>query len=198
MFCTMTSRDLQLRLEAAASVPASLTWQIEEGYLRLATCNDRQESVTLGVWGPGELVMPTLIGCAPIELLTLSAARLREVQPLPDQREGFLLNQTLQTATLLRISRSRPAEARLFQVLLWLGERFGRVNSRGVSLSFEAMNLTHRNLAEISGLTRVTVTKVLSHFRQAGYLQKEGSDELLHPDSLQHLRRRGTPLAGSP
>ncbi len=101
----------------------------------------------------------------------------------------FLLDQCLQTSTLLRLSRARPAESRLFQLLLWMGERFGRVSQRGVSLSFEDMNLTHRLLAEISGLTRVTVTKAISHDRQAGYLIKEGSDELLLREALPILQR---------
>lgn len=193
----MSSHDPHLCLQAAASVPVNLPWQIEDGYLRLASCIEGKDSVTLGVWGPGELVIPSLIGCAPIVLLSLSSARLRTIQPTAEQREHFLLSQILQGATLLRISRSRPAEYRLVQVLFWLGERFGCISSCGVSLPFVEMNLTHRNLAQISGLTRVTVTKALTHFRQAGLLKKEGSDELLHHDSLDRIRSRGAPLTGS-
>lgn len=77
------------------------------------------------------------------------------------------------------LSQIRRAEPRLFRLLLWLGEGFGRVNSLGVSLSFEMMNLTHRHLAQISGLTRVTVTKSLSAFPQEGRMTKPGNDELL-------------------
>jgi CRP-like cAMP-binding protein len=91
---------------------------------------------------------------------------------------------------LLRLSRMRPAELRLFQLLLWIGERFGRVSRRGVSLSFDDMNLTHRHLAEISGLNRVTVTKAISHFRQQGYLLREGVDELLLREALPQLQRQ--------
>jgi CRP-like cAMP-binding protein len=54
------------------------------------------------------------------------------------------------------------------------------------------MNLTHRNLAEISGLTRVTVTKALSLYRQQGYLIKEGSDELMIREALPLLQRSPT------
>ena len=100
------------------------------------------------------------------------------------------LQLSLQASTLLRLSRVRPAESRLFPLLLWLGERFGRVSSRGVSLCFDDMNLTHRHLAEISGLTRVTVTKAITHFRQRGYLRKEGADELLLREALPNLQRQ--------
>ena len=64
-------------------------------------------------------------------------------------------------------------------MLLWLGERFGRVNSRGVGLSISDMNLTHRQLAEIVATTRVTVTKALTRFRTEGLLVKDGNDDLL-------------------
>jgi CRP-like cAMP-binding protein len=41
------------------------------------------------------------------------------------------------------------------------------------------MNLTHRNLADMTGMTRVTITKALIRFRQEGRLFKQGNDELL-------------------
>ncbi|MFM7314317.1 MAG: Crp/Fnr family transcriptional regulator [Cyanobium sp.] len=175
----MTEPHLQLSLQAAAAVPCNRSWQIEDGYLRVASWSDQGESFTLGLWGPGDLLVPSLITVAPLQLLALSAARVEEATPTAQEREACLLDQCLQASTLLRLSRTRPAESRLFQLLLWIGERFGRVSSRGVSLSFDDMNLTHRQLGEISGLTRVTVTKAISHFRQEGYLIKDGPDELL-------------------
>jgi len=186
----MTARDLHLSLQAAAAVPSNLNWRIEDGYLRVASWSDQGESCTFGLWGPGDLVIPSLITVAPLQLQALSSARVEEADPSPQEREAFLLDQSLQTSTLLRLSRTRPAESRLFQLLLWIGERFGRVSSRGVSLSFEDMNLTHRHLAEISGLTRVTVTKAISHFRQEGYLLKDGPDELLLREALPQLQHK--------
>jgi hypothetical protein len=44
-------------------------------------------------------------------------------------------------------------------------------------------NLSYRNLAEISGLTRVTVTKAISHFRQVGALVREGEVDWLLPEA---------------
>lgn len=186
----MTARDLHLSLQAGAAVPNNLNWRIEDGYLRVASWSDHGEAYTFGLWGPGELVIPSLITVTPLQLLALSSARIEEATPSPKERELFLLDQSLQTSTLLRLSRTRPAESRLFQLLLWIGERFGRISSRGISLSFEDMNLTHRQLAEISGLTRVTVTKAISHFRQEGYLLKDGSDELLLREALPKLQRQ--------
>jgi CRP-like cAMP-binding protein len=43
------------------------------------------------------------------------------------------------------------------------------------------MNLTHKALADISGLTRVTVTKMLNRFKQEGLLQQVSKDDLFVP-----------------
>lgn len=189
MHTTMMPGPLQLSLQASAAVPCHLNWRIEEGYLRIASWGDQGESFTLAVWGPGDLVMPGLVPIAPLQMLALSSARVEEVQPSEEERQDFLIQQCLQTATLLRLSRIRPAEARLFSLLLWMGERFGRVSSRGVSLPLEDMNLTHRHLAEIAGLTRVTVTKAMTHFRNEGLFSREGADALLLQKGLQQLLR---------
>jgi hypothetical protein len=192
MAMIMTARKLNLSLQPGASVPCNLSWRVEDGYLRMVTLNEQAEPCTLALWGPGDLVIPSLITLAPLRLLSLSDATVQEEAPHDGERESFLLNQCLQTATLLGLTRSRPAELRLYQLLLWFGERFGRVSSRGVSLSLQDMNLTHRNLAEISGLTRVTVTKALSLYRQQGYLIKEGRDELMIREALPLLQRSPT------
>lgn len=186
---TMTSRHLQLSLQAGASVPCNLNWRIDDGYLRVVSCGDGGEPFTLGLWGPGDLVLPSLISVQPLQLLALSSARIEEVLPSAIEREGFLLDQSRQTTTLLRLSRVKPAGSRLFHLLLWIGERFGRVSSRGISLSFEDMNLTHRHLGELCGLTRVTVTKAISHFRQKGDLLKDGDDDLLSHEAVDRFRR---------
>ena len=178
----MSDRLLRLQLGAGESLPRNVCWRIEDGFLRVASWTDHSRDLfTLGIWGPGDLVVPTLIGIEPVELLSLSAVQVEEVSPTPEQQQRFLSDHLHHTSTLLLLSRVRPAETRLFRLLLWLGQRFGRVSSRGVSLSFDEMNLTHRHLADMAGMTRVTVTKALTRFRQEGSLLKEGGDELMRP-----------------
>ena len=43
------------------------------------------------------------------------------------------------------------------------------------------MHLTHRTLADICGLTRVTVTKALNRYKVDGTLQQVSKDDLLIP-----------------
>ncbi|MEY2645178.1 MAG: hypothetical protein RLZZ611_1827 [Cyanobacteriota bacterium] len=175
----MAHRRLKLSLSAGESLPTSLNWMIEAGYVVLISWNDEESPATLGIWGPGELVIPSLPGGRCLQLLALSAVKVQEWTPSAEERQQVLSQQVLQLVKLLELSRIRRAEVRLYSLLLWLGERFGRVSKQGVCLSFNAMNLTHRNLAEITGMTRVTVTKSLIRFRQEGWLSKQGHDELL-------------------
>lgn len=180
----MPDRSLRLMLRAGATLPCNLSWKIEDGYVRMTSWGEDADPITLGIWGPGDLVIPALIGIEPVELLSMSNVEVEEATPNKDEERRFVEDQLRQTTNLLLLNRIRPADRRLFRLLTWLGKRFGRVNSQGVSLSFEDMNLTHRQLADVSGITRVTVTKVLTRFRQDGRLIKNGSDE-----TLTHIRR---------
>jgi len=164
----MSDRVLRLRLSAGEHLPSNVPWRIDDGYLRVSSWGDHAEHFTLGLWGPGQLVIPSV--------------RVEAHDPTQAEKQLFLEDQVQQASKLLQLTRVRPAELRLFSLLIWLGQHFGRVNRRGISLSFDDMNLTHRHLAELAGLTRVTVTKVLSRFRQDGVLLSEGNDELLLPE----------------
>jgi CRP-like cAMP-binding protein len=175
----MPDSPLRFTLGSGQSLPSHLCWRVEDGYVRMTNWSDQAEMITLGLWGPGDLVIPSLIGLEPIELVTLSPVQVVETKASLQEERRFLIDQVGQASALLLLSRVRPVETRLFRLLLWLGERFGRVSHRGVSLSFQEMNLTHRHLAELAGMTRVTVTKALSHYRQTGLLIREGEDELL-------------------
>ena len=180
----MAQRQLKLRLSAGESLPTSLSWIIDDGYVCLSAWNEDDSSTMLGIWGPGELVTPSVIKDRSLLLYSLSPVHVEEHVATAEEQHAFLYEQVQQLVTLLQLTRIRRAEERLFTLLLWLGRRFGRVNSQGVSLSFSAMNLTHRNLAEMTGMTRVTVTKALIRFRQEGRLCKQGSDELLRTERL--------------
>ena len=180
----MAQRHLRLRLSAGESLPTSLSWIVDDGYIRLSAWNEDDSTTTLGIWGPGELVIPSMIKDRALHLVSLSPVNVEEHIPTAEEQQLFLSQQVQQLSTLLQLTRIRRAEERLFRLLLWLGERFGRVSSQGVSLSFSSMNLTHRNLAEITGMTRVTITKALIRFRQEGILSKQGSDELLRTHRL--------------
>ncbi len=73
----------------------------------------------------------------------------------------------------------RPAASLLLQLLDWFGGRFGTMTSQGVMLLVGDRPLTHQQLADIAGMTRVTVTKALSQFREAGLIHAQAGGALL-------------------
>lgn len=175
----MPDRQLRLSLRSDDLLPETISWRVVSGYVRATTWNEEGDSITLGLWGPGELIIPTDGELSPYELVSLSRVVVQECAPSEAEVRAFLLQRIHQTTTLLQITRQRPAEARLFHLLRWISERFGRVTSTGASLPIEEMNLTHRHLAEIAGMTRVTVTKALSRFRSKGLLVRIEQEERL-------------------
>jgi len=181
MSLTMPARPLRLSLRADDHLPSELSWRIDDGYIRANTWNEEGESITLGIWGPGELITPTGCGVRPYELISLTRVVVDECEPGEGEVLDFLRDQITQTCHLLQIHRVRPADARLLRLLHWIGARFGRVSSSGTTLSLEDMNLTHRHLADIAGMTRVTVTKALTRFRSQGLVVKVSDTDLLVP-----------------
>jgi len=185
MHSAMSERCLQFALEAGQSLPIHLGWRVSDGYLRATGQTEFAEIFTMGIWGPGEIVMPELLSQQPVELRALCTASVHQWEPSDEERRSCSLIQIKQMGMLLQLTRMRPVEARLFNLLLWLSERFGASHQGGRSLPLEAMNLTHRQLAEMASVSRVTVTKALGHFRQQGWLQQQGDLEILTTQGIQ-------------
>lgn len=200
MYRTMNAQPLHLKLRADDHVPADLGWRIDDGYIRANTWNEQGESITLGIWGPCEMITPTGCGMTPYELISLTRVEVVAWQPSEGESLDFMRDLFTQTTQLLRIHRVRPADTRLLHLLHWIGARFGRVCSRGTTLSLEDMNLTHRHLADIAGMTRVTVTKALTRFRSLGQVVRLSETDLLLPRAacLSALPGMAAPLSASP
>lgn len=189
MLSSMPERCLQLALGAGQPVPATVSWHVDTGYLRASSWTDQAEVFTVGIWGPGESVIPELLTVQPVELHALSSVRVSEWMPDPEARQSFSMAHIQQMSMLLQLSRIRPADVRLFNLLMWLGQRFGRATAKGVSVPMEEMHITHRQMAEMASMSRVTVTKALSRFRQQGWLLREGSSDVLARSAIALFQR---------
>ena len=140
-------------------------WFIEAGSVRTYTLIDDGTIVTLGFWEIGDTVGQPLAYLQPYEVECLTDVKVRVLQ----SRECCNLNQLLsshlhQTQALLRI-RSGKMYQRLQQFLDWLAFKFGDESDRGQLIR---LRLTHRDIADTLGTTRVTVTRLLNQFEQEG------------------------------
>lgn len=175
------ARRFRLRLQANDVLPAGLSWSILEGYVRTTSFDQDGEAFTLAVWGPGEWLSSNYSTLVPVEMQCISAVWVEQIEPSEAEVLAFLRQQIRNTEQIFEINRVRSAELRLLAMLRWISVRFGQVNSHGHRLSLKEMNLTHRDLADLCGLTRVTVTKNLNRFKTLGLLRGVGDSDLLIP-----------------
>lgn len=181
MTATLLKRPLQLTLHPQDILPEGMSWRLHEGYVRAATCDLEGESITLGLWGPGDVLSSEDPGLNPLELQCLTTVVIQHIELEPELQRSQLRRERQMLAELLTIQRIRSAERRLLALLTWIGESFGQVNSHGWRFSLAELNLTHKALAELCGLTRVTVTKLLSRYRLEGQLVSVSNNDLLIP-----------------
>lgn len=180
----ITPRPLQLTLLPNDVLPEGLSWKIQEGYIRTVAWDHEGDSITLGLWGPGEWVTTAYSALRPIEIQCLTTVVVEQSKPTADEVSQFLADHIRTVEEIFRINRIKSAEERLLQLLTWIGSRFGMVNSKGYRLSLKELNLTHKALGDICGLTRVTVTKNLSLIRTKGILQQISNDDLFIANKL--------------
>jgi len=181
MTASLLKRPLKLTLHPQDVLPEAMSWRLREGYVRAMTWNLEGESITLGLWGPGDVITSEDPGLNPLELQCLTTVVVEHVELDAEVHRSQLRRERQMLAELLTIQRIRSADRRLLALLGWIGQSFGQVNSHGCRLSLSELNLTHKVLAELCGLTRVTVTKLLSRFRLAGQLVPVSDQDLLIP-----------------
>jgi CRP-like cAMP-binding protein len=172
-------KRLKLVMQPGDVLPQGMSWLLLDGYVRTVAWDEDGEMITLGLWGPGEWFTTAYSALATVELRCLSAVALEEFKPNDQQVRDFLQLQLRATEQIFEINRIRGADQRMLALLRWISTRFGQVNSHGHRLSLRDMNLTHKALAELSGLTRVTVTKTLNRFKALGVIQSVGDADLL-------------------
>jgi CRP-like cAMP-binding protein len=152
-------------------------WQIIGGYVRSLTWTADGELTTLGIWGQQDWLDPDLSIVVPyqIECLTTVVAAPCPVATVP-QRYAMVLNSAQQTEKLLAIASHRQVYDRIRALLDWLAYRFGCTTHEGKLL---AIRLTHQQLAELVGTTRVTATRLINQLEREGRIQRRPKYQIL-------------------
>jgi len=181
MTTSLLKRPLRLTLHPQDVLPEHMSWRLHEGYVRSATWDAEGEAITLGLWGPGDVISSEDPVVDPLELQCLTTVVVEHLELDDDSQRHHIRRERQMLAELHTIQRIRSGERRLLALLTWIARSFGQINRHGCRLSLTELNLTHRSLADLCGLTRVTVTKLLSRFRQDGIMQTIGESDLLIP-----------------
>jgi len=149
---------------------SNLLWKIESGVVKATTWLEDDTTVTLGIWGPGDIVGKGLskVEAYQIECITkveLTIFHAQEWQEIAD----ILLAHIQQAEELLLIRSYKRTDFMVIKLLNWLAKRFGHEVKNGHLID---VLLTHQDIAEMLGASRVTVTRVLIQFEQLGLIER--------------------------
>jgi CRP-like cAMP-binding protein len=153
-----------------------LFWQIEAGCVKSMTWDEAGDVVCLGLWGEGDVVGAPLTQLAPYQLECLSEVKARSVLVSGNYLQQLIAHHSRQIESLLNIVHCRRISDRLIKALTWLVQKFGKRTREGWLLDFW---LTHQTLAEMTGTTRVTVTRLLHELEQEGRIIRQSRHRIL-------------------
>lgn len=152
------------------SLESNLYWLLEQGIVKTYTWTEEGQLVTLGYWGANDLIGQSLSLVYPYQVMCLTLVRASSISvERSAQIVSSIRHQVQQTEELLYIMRSAGVCERLRQVLLWLARKFGRSLEIGRIIE---VRLTHQDLADLTGATRVTVTKTIKQLEKEGFLSR--------------------------
>jgi CRP-like cAMP-binding protein len=161
--------------------PPHQLWQIEQGFVRTLTWETNGLIATLGIWGPGDVVGLPLTQVEPYEIVCLSEVKAKLLANPCHWPMETLLHHVQQTEALLQIVRGKHIRDRLRQLLCWLAQRFGYQTEQG---QVTEPQMTHQEIAETLGTSRVTVTRLLKLLAQEGFVQRSRKRYLLPSQSF--------------
>jgi CRP-like cAMP-binding protein len=149
-------------------------WLVRQGLVKLSTMSETGEEVLVGLAGPSMPFGSSMTSLPTYEVTALTAdvqlvgISLKEIAASPRLTQALLpkiSDRVRQAELLLVIAGKRQVKDRLYYLLLWLKQEFGREVAQGSRLS---IRLTHQDLANACCTTRVTVTRELSKLQQQG------------------------------
>ena len=167
------------RRHEALPLRLNLLWRIESGVIRTLTWEANGQVATLGMWGTGDVVGPDLSQQHPYLMDCLET--VKATPPVADCSldSKLLLDCLKRTEALLSLMHDGRIQTRLLRFLSWLAERFGDRVEDGRLIR---VRLTHQEIAESIGTTRVTITRELSELeRQSKIRSKNCCYVLLAP-----------------
>ncbi|MCP6762395.1 MAG: Crp/Fnr family transcriptional regulator [Fischerella sp. CENA71] len=159
-----------LKQRSFIPLPPNILWKIEKGVVRNLTWHEDGTLVTLGIWGPGDVVGRSLSKIEPYEIECLTKVEV-SIFPVNEsyQLTEILLAQIEQAEALMMIRSYKTVEIMLIKLLSWLAKKFGRAVENGQLID---LRLTHQDIAEMLNSTRVTITRVLTNLEERGLIHR--------------------------
>ena len=213
VFCNLTDEALEhydrigilMNFERGAKLfsegdPVRNIYVICQGQVKISSVSRSGRALILKIAGPGDLMglsaalanVPYEVSAEVIEPCQVKVMRRQEFLDLLDRHgvASMRAAQSLSNAYMTvfydakRLALSNSAAGRLARVLL----DWGRAVAGGHAEIKFTMTLTHEELANLAGISRETVTRLLSQFRRDQWVLVRGSSmTILQPEQLERL-----------
>ncbi|MEI6428448.1 MAG: Crp/Fnr family transcriptional regulator [Pseudanabaena sp. ELA607] len=152
-------------------------WQIEQGIVRSLTLHEDGTTVALGLWGPGDIIGQPLSRLIPYQMECLSIVRAKILRSCDWQFDANVLVPQIEQLEALTVIRSyRRVDIMVVRLLKWLSDKFGRNSELGRVID---LRLTHQDIADLLGTTRVTVTRILKQLEEQGMIERPSIHHIL-------------------
>lgn len=144
-------------------------WIIQSGVIRSVTWDMEGNVAVLGWWGTGDLIYPVSRKIEPHQYECLAPTVLTKLCDF-HRLSDLLVKQSLKMEELLALAHCRNTSDRILKTLHWLADHFGEpffdrnhLDRLGRLIDIQ---ITHQQLADLAGTTRVTVTRCLGQFQR--------------------------------
>lgn len=179
--------------------PSEAIYFIEKGRVRLTRLSPEGKTVILALLGPGDLIGEAAweTGEHDSYAETLEDSRIYQIgreafQAFVRENPEFGLRLIQIIGIRLKQAQARIEDlvfrqvpSRVARLLLSLAESHGKVTPNGIRVEFP---LTHQEIADLVGSSRVTVTQILNKFRSSNWIEIESKRVTIHNmDALEDM-----------
>ncbi|MEL7084931.1 MAG: Crp/Fnr family transcriptional regulator [Cyanobacteria bacterium P01_A01_bin.3] len=155
------------------------------GIVQLSVIHDSGDETLLGLAGPTTPIgLPLTIvdpyqavALTHVDVLRLSLSEVESNDILAAGLCRQMMARLRQSEAWLALTGQRPVASRLSHLIDLLSDEFGQESEAGPTRI--TVRLTHQQLANAIGTTRVTVTRLLSNFRKEGWLSFDRQRHML-------------------
>jgi CRP/FNR family transcriptional regulator len=165
-----------------AGEPADSLYIVEDGVIKLSIGSSSGKDLTVGLFGPGEILGEEVVAEPPERAAYGVALDRSVIVAVPRARVRLALERDRDVAVFLaRLLAARirdtalrleelawsTVSARLASAILRLGQMVGVDEHAGISIG---VRITHQEIANLIGSTRETTTATLNDFRRRGWV----------------------------
>lgn len=170
------------------TIPAdtNVLWLIHQGIVKTTTWDEEENPIALGYWGTGDVVGQPLSRVTPYAIKCLSYV---EAACVPCQYWSSLSREIRchhqDVEELLYISRQKTVHKKLIKFLIFLAKKFSITGNQGKLIK---LSLTHQELADSIGTSRVTITRIINQLEQEGLIDRPNRNHIsLRPALLEEF-----------